>query len=43
MDVFCPKCQHEMVWQQGDYFVSIVSKPISNMPIAQIVVSHFRN
>lgn len=20
MDVFCPKCQHEMAWQQGDYF-----------------------
>ncbi|NLS52633.1 zinc ribbon domain-containing protein [Hafnia alvei] len=20
MDVFCPKCQHEMAWRQGDYF-----------------------
>ena len=20
MDVFCPKCQHEMEWQQGDYY-----------------------
>ena len=20
MDVVCPKCQHEMVWRQGDYF-----------------------